>query len=89
MSIEQKMIEFSEDQVKAIHEALLIGLTCYGEVDRVLSVIRGMEAMRKAGCKLNVDLEEIRDLRPRHPTGLHDVVGRLSEALTYIAEGAA
>jgi hypothetical protein len=89
MSTKQKTLELTEDEADTIREALLIGLACYGEVERIIGEFDGLKVLGEECSKYAVDMEKIRDLHPLHPTGNLQVVGQFAAALTYITQGAA
>jgi hypothetical protein len=64
-----------DDQIKAIREALLIGLESFGEVERLTWRCDSLEA---AGTKFSAEL------RPMHPTGTADTVGVFAGALRLL-----
>lgn len=64
------------EDVRRIREALLIGLECFGEVERVENVFDLHETVRKGSLPV--------ELRPLHPTGTDDTVGRFAGALRIL-----
>lgn len=64
-----------DDQIKAIREALLIGLESFGEVERLTWRCDSLQA---AGTKFSAEL------RPVHPTGTADTVGVFACALRLL-----
>jgi hypothetical protein len=68
-------ITLDAEQVRDIRKALVIGLTSYGEIER-LSNLAGMADL----CGKSVE----EDSRPIHPTGSADTVGIFASALAYL-----
>lgn len=62
--------------IRTIHKALVIGLTCYGEIEERLNA---QDVREKCGHSVPDDL------RVMHPTGTADVVSTFAEALTCLA----
>lgn len=60
------------DQVKEIRHALLIGLTCFGEIERL---VNAREIREMGGDKVP------EDLRALHPTGSADTTSLFAAAL--------
>lgn len=63
---------YAQEAMKTIREALHIGLECYGEVERVTDVY-DLHATHGGDIP--------KSLRPLHPTGTNDTVGRFAAAL--------
>lgn len=61
---------------RAIRSALLIGLESYGEIERIIDAY-GVHA-DICGAAIPSDL------RPQHPSGTADTVGRFAAALTFV-----
>ena len=68
-----RSLDITMDSVRAIRHALHLGLESFGEVERVTDRYDALADM----LKQPVD----KDLRPIHPTGAPDTVGRFAEAL--------
>ena len=68
-----RSLDITMDSVRAIRHALHIGLDSFGEVERVTDRYDTLAGI----FKQPVD----QDLRPIHPTGTADTVGRFAEAL--------
>lgn len=67
---------FTREQIAYIREALLIGLTCLGEVEKIISI---KQAAMSAGC----EWAGVLDIR--HPTGsTSDAVTAFAHALVSI-----
>lgn len=64
------------EDVRRIREALLIGLECFGEVERVENVFDLYATMQSGSLP--------KELRPLHPTGADDTVGRFAGALRIL-----
>jgi hypothetical protein len=60
------------EEVTAIRQALLIGLLCYGEIERLQDVV----LQRKLGGK--------EELTPIDPTGRNDTTSEFANALLYL-----
>lgn len=60
------------ENFRMIRDALLIGLECFGEVERVIDRFQTLQSLGKP-----VDSE----LRPLHPTGNSEVIGMFAAAL--------
>lgn len=63
---------YLQETISTIREALHIGLECYGEVERVADVY-DLHATHGGDIP--------KSLRPLHPTGTNDTVGRFAAAL--------
>lgn len=63
---------FLQETISIIREALHIGLECYGEVERLTDVY---------DLHANHGGQIPQSLRPLHPTGTNDTVGRFAAAL--------
>lgn len=64
-----------QTSIRHIRHALLIGLESFGEVERVIDRFELLTV-----CGRHVDKE----LRPLHPTGSADTIGRFASALRYL-----
>lgn len=65
----------SRENIAWIREAILIGLTCYGELEKVINAKEMQES-------LGIEWPSYLDVR--HPTGDCDVVSKFATALTVI-----
>lgn len=65
------------EEVDAIRNALVIGLSAVGQVEEAREAFKSFES---AGH----DMTMLRGLCPRHPTGTSDVVGRFANALQML-----
>lgn len=63
---------FHQESITTIRDALHIGLECLGEVERMIDV-HGLYKNHGGGLP--------DDLRPLHPTGTNDTIGRFAAAL--------
>ena len=73
----RQILTLDEDGIVAIRRALLIGLDCFGEVERLIDI---------------TSLPENQAFRPLHPTGNNNTISHFVEALSYLEtakEGAA
>jgi len=69
-------VNFTREQIGYIREALVIGLTCLGEVEKIISI---KQAAMSAGCQWADSLDI------RHPTGSSgDAVSAFANALVSI-----
>lgn len=59
------------EEIRAIRKALVIGLSSFGEIERLGNA-----------CAFHSDVPE--DLHPLHPTGNADTVGDFADALAYV-----
>lgn len=80
MAIENSTLSASDIQerqidIRQIREALLIGLESFGELERVIDQFQLLELCGRPTCK---------ELRPIHPTGANDTVGRFAAALRLL-----
>ena len=66
-------LNITMDSVRAIRHALHLGLESFGEVERVTDCYDTLANILKEPVN--------KDLRPIHPTGASDTVGRFAEAL--------
>ncbi|MCB2264116.1 MAG: hypothetical protein LGR52_14445 [Candidatus Thiosymbion ectosymbiont of Robbea hypermnestra] len=66
---------FNEETMVRIRDALLIGLTAFGEIERLSNA---QEVWARIGKKTK------KDLRAVHPTGTSDVVSRFADALRAV-----
>jgi hypothetical protein len=71
-TIVEDEITLSAENIAWIREALIIGLICYGEIEKVLSAKELRESM-------GVEWPNYLDVR--HPTGDCDVVSKFATAL--------
>ena len=71
MSTDQDLV----DGLRSIRHALLIGLASFGEVERVIDFYETLECCGKVLPA---------ELRPLHPTGASDTVGKFADALRCI-----
>ena len=75
MSKSIKEITFNAEEIEWIREALLIGLTCLGDVEQ-----------RCSACEI-AELQGVKwpdSARPLHPTGTADCVSKFATALTIL-----
>lgn len=70
------LVELGEEELACIRKALLIGLTCYGEIEEK---INRCELLEEVGNPLPGQL------MPLHPTGTADVVSTFATALSYVS----
>lgn len=70
-----KSIQLEEDQVTQIIDALLIGLACYGEVEKNQNAV---EILKSRGVVVD------RSLCTLHPTGSVDVPSDFAAALQFL-----
>lgn len=63
------------NKIRTIRQALLIGLESFGEIERLIDRFTILESVSRAP-----DVE----LRPLHPTGASDTVGRFANALRLL-----
>ncbi|MCB2263601.1 MAG: hypothetical protein LGR52_11820 [Candidatus Thiosymbion ectosymbiont of Robbea hypermnestra] len=66
---------FNAETIVRIRDALLIGLTAFGEIERLSNA---QEVRARIGKKTK------KDLRAIHPTGTSDVVSRFADALRAV-----
>ena len=66
----------SRDALDIIRDALLIGLSSYGEIERLLDEVEGMRLLHDVPPE---------GLVPMHPTGTADTVGKFADALRFVA----
>lgn len=70
-------VSLTASQVRAIRQALHIGLYSFGQVESVLDYANF--------CKVsNIEIDE--QLIPVHPTGARDTVSKITEALMYLED---
>jgi hypothetical protein len=69
-------ITLAAENIEWIREALLIGLICYGEIEKKVAASDFAESM---GCRWPDDM------RPIHPTGTSDVTSKFATALMVIS----
>lgn len=62
--------------IRKIREALLIGLECFGEVERVID---WHESLTRVSSN-----KPDKELRPLHPTGTSDTIGVFAAALRIL-----
>lgn len=74
-NLSSNTITLDADEVKAIRRALLIGLTSYGEIERLCN---------QAGIQELCGTPLPEEARPLHPTGSADTVGVFADALVYL-----
>lgn len=75
MAIGNFTLELDREAVDAIRHALLVGLSSYGEIERVLDRIEGI-----TGAGIEVDDSFI----PRHPTGSAETTSVFATALSHL-----
>lgn len=63
------------EHVECVRKALVIGLTCYGEIEKVIG---HSELLKLQGRPLDPNAI------PAHPTGSDDVVGTFATALAFM-----
>lgn len=61
-----------------LREAIVIGLTCYGQIEEILNT---KDVLESTGQKWPDYLDV------RHPTGSSDVVSKFATALTLLSQG--
>ena len=71
----ENTITLGDEQVAMIRSALLIGLSSFGEIERITN---RCDLIKLCG-------EEVPEgLTPIHPTGLCDTIGEFAEALRFL-----
>lgn len=72
-------ITLDADALRTIHKALLIGLTCYGEIEERSNAQEVADVVGKPCTE---------GARILHPTGTADVVSTFASALCYVSRAA-
>lgn len=75
----ESLASFDADALRTIRKALLIGLTCYGEIEE-RSNAQELAEIGGESCP--------EGLRILHPTGTCDVVSTFAAALSYVSSAA-
>lgn len=70
-------VNLDTEEVDAIRNALLIGLSAFGQVEEVRAAFKSFES---AGH----DMTNLRGLCPRYPSGSSDVVSQFANALQML-----
>ena len=68
-------ITFDAEQIKTIRRAVLVGLSAYGEIERLCNAV---EIAERGGSKID------NELRPLHPTASAETVSEFADALRYL-----
>lgn len=72
---DENTITLDAEQVKAIRSALIIGLSSFGEIERLCN---------RADIHESYEAPLPEGLKPIHPTGCADTVGVFANALAYL-----
>lgn len=72
---DENTINLDAEQVKAIRSALIIGLSSFGEIERLCN---------QADIHESYEAPLPEGLKPIHPTGCVDTVGVFANALAYL-----
>lgn len=68
-------LTLDSEAAQTIRHALIVGLSCYGEIERLCKTAR---AMKEHGCQVPDSFV------PKHPTGSDDVIEAFADALAYL-----
>lgn len=71
----ESTVTLDQEAVIAIRHALIIGLSSYGEVERVCNYAKFMRNLGKPLPESAV---------PLHPTGSDETIGKFADALAYL-----
>lgn len=76
LNAKEIVLILESDQRDIVMDALLIGLTAYGEIERLTDKLKKLVELG------GMDLPK--DIIPRHPTGSADTVGVFASALSFM-----
>ena len=72
-------IAISTEDIRELRSVILIGLSSFGEVDRLRDEVAGLDAALDAA-----QIPYPGALRPIHPTGSNDTISQFAEALRIL-----
>lgn len=75
-NINEETVTLDREAVAAIRRALIVGLSSYGEVERLCNSARAMENLGQPVPETFI---------PMHPTGSDETIGQFADALAYLS----